>query len=70
VGDDDDVGLLILILLIVAAVTGVLWSVLEIAIGVALGIFFGAVLLSILAFYFVRRSLRGPRYRSPGRTRY
>ena len=70
-GDDDDVGLLILILLILAAITGVLWSVLKIAVGVALGIFLGAVLLTVAAFYFARRTIRGSRYRSWGsRNRY
>lgn len=64
-------GLLILILLIVAAITGVLWSVLKIAVGVALGIFFGAALLALAVFYFARRTIRGPRNRSwGGRNRY
>jgi membrane protein implicated in regulation of membrane protease activity len=71
VGEDDHMGLLILILLILAAVTGVLWSVLEIALGVALGIFFGGVLLAVVAFYLTRRAVRGPRSRSwGGRNRY
>jgi membrane protein implicated in regulation of membrane protease activity len=71
VGEDETVGLLILILLIVAAITGVLWSVLKIAVGVALGIFLGAALLAVAAFYFARRTIRGPRYRSGGtRNRY
>jgi membrane protein implicated in regulation of membrane protease activity len=69
--EDDHMGLLILILLILAAVTGVLWSVLEIALGVALGIFFGGVLLAVVAFYLTRRAVRGPRSRSwGGRNRY
>ena len=64
-------GLLILILLIWAAVAGVLWSVLKIAVGVALGIFLAGLLLAALGFYFVRRTIRGPRYRSWGtRNRY
>lgn len=58
-------GLIILILLIWAAVSGVLWSVLKIAVGVALGVFLGGVLLSALAFWGVRRALRGGR--QPGR---
>jgi hypothetical protein len=56
------VGIIILILLIWAAVTGVLWSVLKIAAGVALGIFLGGLLLAGLAFYAFRRAIRGPRH--------
>jgi hypothetical protein len=57
------VGLIILILLIWAAVAGVLWSVLKIAAGVALGIFLGGLLLAAMGFYAVRRAIRGPRHR-------
>jgi hypothetical protein len=63
VGEDVGVGLLILILLIWAAVTGVLWSVLKIAVGVALGIFLGGLLLAALGFFAARRAIRGRRYR-------
>lgn len=52
-------GLLVLVLLVWAAVTGVLWSVLEIATGVALGVFLGGMLLSVAAWWGVRRALRG-----------
>ena len=54
-GKDGDMGLLILI---VAAVTGTLWTVLEIAAGVALGIFLGITLLAVALFYAFRRRLR------------
>jgi hypothetical protein len=65
VGEDEGVGLLILILLIWAAVAGVLWSVLKIAVGVALGIFLGGLLLAALGFYFARRAFgRAIGYRS------
>jgi membrane protein implicated in regulation of membrane protease activity len=64
VGEDVGVGLIILILLIWAAVAGVLWSVLKIAVGVALGIFLGGVLLAALGFAAARRAIRRPRYRS------
>jgi hypothetical protein len=54
-------GLIVLILLVWAAVTGVLWSVLKIALGVALGVFLAGVLLMGLAYWGVRRALqRGP----------
>lgn len=63
--------LLVIVLLIVAALTGVLWTVLKIAAGVALGIFLGGVLLAAGAFYLVRRQMRRQlgdrRYRSPDR---
>jgi hypothetical protein len=69
VGEDGLVGLLVLILLVWLAVTGVLWSVLKIALGVALGIFLAGVLLWGLIFYLFRRAVRGPRYQSWGRSR-
>ena len=63
--------LLIILLLVVAALTGVLWTVLKIAAGVALGIFLGGVLLAVGAFFLVRRQMRRQlgdrRYRSPDR---
>ena len=58
-GHDGRMGLIIVILLVWAAVTGVLWSVLKIAVGVALGVFLGGVLLSALAYWGVRKALRG-----------
>jgi membrane protein implicated in regulation of membrane protease activity len=51
-------GVLILILLIIAAVTGTLWSVLKIAAGVALGIFAAAAVLAIAVFLYVRSRVR------------
>jgi membrane protein implicated in regulation of membrane protease activity len=57
------VGLLVVVLLIWAAVTGVLWSVLKVAVGVALGIFLGGALLAAAAYWGVRRALRPPRDR-------
>lgn len=58
--------LLIIILLIIAAVTGVLWRVLEIAAGVALGIFLAAVLLSAASYFLIRWQYRR-RFRPPPR---
>lgn len=53
--------ILILIILIIAAITGTLWTVLEIAAGVAIGIFLAAVLLVAAAYYTLRSRFR--RYR-------
>jgi uncharacterized protein YneF (UPF0154 family) len=39
-------------------VTGVLWQVLEIAIGVALGIFLAGVLIALAVFFLARRAMR------------
>lgn len=69
-GKDDRVGLLIFILLIWAAVTGVLWSVLKIAVGVALGIFLAGVLLWAFVFFMIRRTISGTRSRRRPRPRY
>jgi hypothetical protein len=69
-GKDGRVGLLIVILLIWAAVTGVLWSVLKIAVGVALGIFIAGVLLWAVVFFMIRRAIGGPRSRWGPRPRY
>lgn len=49
---------LILIILIIAAITGTLWTVLEIAAGVAIGIFLATVLLVAAAFFVVRSRFR------------
>ncbi len=57
-GKDRGVALLIIIILIIAAVTGTLWQVLEIAVGVAVGIFLAAVVLAAAAYYFVRNRVR------------
>lgn len=51
-------GLLILILLIIAAITGTLWQVLEVAVGVALGIFLAAVLLAVGGYFLIRSRFR------------
>jgi membrane protein implicated in regulation of membrane protease activity len=67
-GKDGGVGLLILIILIIAAVTGTLWQVLQIAFGVALGIFLASVLLSLAVYYFVRSRVR--RLRRDAHRRY
>lgn len=57
-GNHEGMGLLIIVILIIAAVTGTLWGVLKIAAGVALGIFLAAVLLAVLGFYFFRSRVR------------
>jgi peptidoglycan/LPS O-acetylase OafA/YrhL len=49
---------LILIIVIIAAITGTLWTVLEIAAGVVLGIFLAAVLLAAAAYLFIRSRFR------------
>ncbi|HVM11338.1 MAG TPA: hypothetical protein VM638_02520 [Actinomycetota bacterium] len=50
--------LIVIILLIWAAVSGVLWQVLRVAAGVALGIFFAGFLLIALVTWAARRKLR------------
>lgn len=50
--------ILIIIILIIAAITGTLWTVLEIAAGVAVGIFLAAVLLAVAGYLFVRGRVR------------
>ncbi|HYH27833.1 MAG TPA: hypothetical protein VEA19_03530 [Actinomycetota bacterium] len=50
-------GILIVILLIWAAVAGVLWQVLKIAAGVALGVFFAGLLLAGVAWWGFRRAM-------------
>jgi hypothetical protein len=45
-------------------VTGVLWGVLKIAVGVALGMFLGGVLLAALAYWGIRRALNDPQRRT------
>jgi Kef-type K+ transport system membrane component KefB len=56
--------LLILIILIAAAVTGSLGAVLEVAAGVALGLFLFVVALGLAGYYFARWKMRqaGRRY--------
>jgi membrane protein implicated in regulation of membrane protease activity len=61
-------GLLVLIILIAAAVSGTLWGVLEIAAGVALGLFLFVLLVAVTGYWMLRRRMgrwdRGapPRY--------
>ena len=50
-------GMIVLILLLIAAVTGALWFVLKIAAAVALGLFVGVVLIGAFAMWRVRRAL-------------
>lgn len=51
-------GLLIVIILVIAALTGTLWGVLKIAAGVALGIFLAAALVATAAFLLLRSRVR------------
>ncbi|MDQ3991138.1 MAG: hypothetical protein M3245_02345 [Actinomycetota bacterium] len=60
--------ILVIIILIIAAATGTLWQVLEIAAGVAVGIFLAAALLVVAAYAWIRRRLSGGR-RPAGRAR-
>ena len=50
--------LLILIILVAAIVSGSLWSVLEIAAGVAVGLFLFVALLAGAGYYFFRRKVK------------
>lgn len=50
--------LLLIVLLIVAAAAGVLWQVLEIAAGVALGLFLFVVLVAVASYLLVRHRFR------------
>jgi Kef-type K+ transport system membrane component KefB len=56
--------LLILIILIAAAITGSLGAVLEVAAGVALGLFLFVVAIGLAGYYFARHKVRqaGRRY--------
>ncbi len=49
--------IIVIALLVWAAVAGVLWTVVKIAAGVALGIFFGGVLIAAAGYFLVRRAL-------------
>lgn len=51
-------GLLLLIILIAAIVTGSLWQVLEIAAGVALGLFLFVAAIAVASWWFIRRRMR------------
>jgi membrane protein implicated in regulation of membrane protease activity len=50
--------LLLVILLIAAAAAGVLWQVVEIAAGVALGLFLFVALLAVAGYLMIRYRLR------------
>jgi membrane protein implicated in regulation of membrane protease activity len=52
------VPLLILIILVAAIVTGSLWGVLEIAAGVALGLFLFVAAIAVTAWFLIRRRMR------------
>ncbi len=52
------VGILIVIILAVALITGSLWGVLEIAAGVALGLFLFVVAIAVAGWLLVRRRMR------------
>lgn len=51
-------GVLILVVLVAALITGSLWQVLEIAAGVALGLFLFVVGIAVLGWWFFRRRMR------------
>lgn len=62
-------GLLLLLILIAAIVTGSLWQVLEIAAGMALGLFLFVSAIAVAGWWFLRRRMRDmhreiERYRS------
>jgi Kef-type K+ transport system membrane component KefB len=50
--------LLIIIILVAAAVTGSLGGVLEVAAGVAVGLFLFVIGIALAAYYFVRHKVR------------
>lgn len=52
------VPLLILIILVAAIITGSLWQVLEIAAGVALGLFLFVAAIALAGYLFVRRRVK------------
>jgi membrane protein implicated in regulation of membrane protease activity len=52
------VPLLILIILVAAIVTGSLWQVIEIAAGVALGLFLFVAAIALAGYWFVRRRVK------------
>ncbi len=51
-------GLLIIIILAAALITGSLWGVLEIAAGVALGLFLFVAAIAVAGWFLVRRKMR------------
>jgi peptidoglycan/LPS O-acetylase OafA/YrhL len=50
--------LIILLIIVLGALTGTLGSILEIAAGIAVGLFLFAVGLGVAVFYYVRRRFR------------
>lgn len=52
------VGILIIIILAAALITGSLWGVLEIAAGVALGLFLFVAAIAVAGWFLVRRKMR------------
>jgi membrane protein implicated in regulation of membrane protease activity len=50
--------LLILIILVAAIITGSLWQVLEIAAGVALGLFLFVAAIAVAGWWLIRRRMR------------
>jgi membrane protein implicated in regulation of membrane protease activity len=52
------VGLLLLIILIAAIISGSLWQVVEIAAGVALGLFLFVAAIAMATWWFLRRRVR------------
>jgi len=52
------VGLLLLIILTAAILSGSLWQVLEIAAGVALGLFLFVAAIAVATWWFLRRRMR------------
>jgi membrane protein implicated in regulation of membrane protease activity len=52
------VGVLILIILIAAIISGSLWQILQIAAGVALGLFLFISLIAAVGYWFARRKMK------------
>lgn len=52
------VGVLILVILAIALITGSLWGVLEIAAGVAVGLFLFVAAIAVAGWFLVRRKMR------------
>jgi hypothetical protein len=50
-------GVLILIILVAAAITGTLWEVLEIAAGVAVGLFLFVALVAVVGYWMIKRKM-------------
>ena len=56
-------GLVIVIVLLLAAMAGLLGTVLKVALGVALGLFAGVAIIAWFATWRIRRAIRGPQWR-------